>query len=192
MNKSIVISRRDLIKNVLPTLKTGDVILCANKSIIVWFMKKFQDDPVHWGHCLIVKDKDVAWEAFWTIREYSLSKFFKNKVYWRIARKKDISEDNRANMLMIVPPLLGRFYGLRRILLQALDHIFKTNRFSSSYKNVYDQVCSSFCSWIYETSCGYRFNDVPWMSCDPDDIEDDWEKNPDSWEILEERLDERE
>lgn len=181
-------AKRDLVKDVLPILKTGDVILCSRKSIIVKFMSKFQKDPVRWGHCLVVEDKDKAWEAHWKLRSYSLEKFFKNKMYWRIARKKDLNEEQRGVMRRVAPPLLGTGYGFWRIVLQLLDHVFRTNKFSGSNENIYLQVCSSFAAWIYEISTGYMFNGVKWMSCDPDDIEDDWEKYPERWEILTEKL----
>jgi len=182
------LAKRDLVRDILPTLQTGDIILTSYGSIIVKFMRLFQKDKVNWGHCLVVKDSSTAWEAHWRLREYSLSKFFSNKSHWRIARKKDITEAQRAIMMKVSPQLIGRFYGIDRIFLQFLDHIFKTNKFSSIDESVYNQVCSSFVAWIYEIACRYKFNSVPWMSCDPDDIEDDWEKYPDRWEIIEEQL----
>jgi len=181
-------AKRDLVENVLPTLKTGDIILTSSGSLIVQFMSKFQSDPVRWGHVLVAKDKDKAWEAHWTLRNYSLSKFFKNKLYWKIARKKDLNDEQRDAMKRVAPPLMGKMYGFWRIALQLLDHIFRTNKFSKSNENVELQVCSSFAAWLFDEATGYKFNDVEWMSCDPDDIEDDFEKFPERWEILEERL----
>ena len=181
-------AKRDLVNSVLPKLETGDVILCSRNSTIVWFMNKFQNDPVYWGHCLVVEDKDKAWEAHWTFRSYSLSKFFKNKSYWKIARKRDMNEEQRKVMQRVAPPLMGKVYGFWRIALQILDHIFRNNKFSGSNENIYLEVCSSFVAWIFEESTGYKFNGVEWMSCDPDDIDDDWGKHPDRWSILAERL----
>jgi len=188
MDINLKLSHRHLEKSVLPILKTGDIILSYDNGLIVWFMSHFQDDPVRWGHCLIVKNNAEAWEANWRLRTVKLDKFFKNKKYWRIARKNDLEQSQRDTMLRTAPKLLGKFYGVHRIFLQFLDHIFKTNWFSSKDENIYNQVCSSFVAWIYDITCGYKFNEVPWMSCDPDDIEDDWEKHPERWVILAEQL----
>lgn len=188
MDRKIKLIRQSLIKDILPTLETGDIILTSNHGAIVWFMQHFQKDPVHWGHSLIVKNSEEAWEASRRLHTIKLSTFFKHKVYWRIARKNDLSKAYKEYMLRTAPRLLGSPYGVYRIFLQLLDHIFHTNWFSSRNKNIYIQVCSSFVAWIYSVVCNYKFNDVPWMSCDPDDIEDDWEKHPDRWTIIAEHL----
>jgi hypothetical protein len=165
-------------------LQTGDIILTSKKSIIVRFMDWFQKDPCVWGHVLVAKNNKTAWEAHWTIREVELAEVFKKKKHWKIIRKKDLTEKQKELMCKIAPQLLGRFYSLGRIILQMLDHIFHTNKFSGFDNNQYAQVCSSFGAWIYKMSCGYEFNGVPWQSCDPDDIEDDQLAYPERWEVL--------
>lgn len=168
-------------------LQTGDIILTSKKSIIARFMGIFQKDPCVWGHVLVAKDDYTAWEAHWTMREIELSKVFKRKKYWKIIRKVDLTEKQKEIMCKVSPQLLGYPYGVSRIFLQILDHIFHTNKFSGFDDNQYNQVCSSFAAWIYEIACRYKFNGVPWQSCDPDDIEDDQLANPERWEVLEER-----
>jgi len=169
------------------SLRTGDVILTSKKSIIARFMNWFQTDPCIWGHVLVVKDSETAWEAHWTMREVELSKVFKHYKYWKIIRKKDLTEKQKEIMRKVAPQLLGRFYSVGRIILQLLDHVFHTNKFSGFDNNQYNQVCSSYGAWIYEVSCRYKFNGVGWASCDPDDIDDDQLTYPEIWIILEEK-----
>lgn len=168
-------------------LQTGDIILTSKKSIIAHFMNLFQKDPCVWGHVLVVKDKKSAWEAHWTMRVVELSKVFKKYKYWKIIRKKDLTEKQKKIMRKVAPQLLGRFYSIGRIILQLLDHIFHTNKFSGFDTNQYNQVCSSFAAWIYEMACRYRFNGVTWQSCDPDDIEDDQIAHPETWVVISEK-----
>jgi len=168
-------------------LQAGDIILTSKKSLIVRFMGAFQKDPCVWGHVLVAKDNNTAWEAHWTMCEVELSEVFKKKKYWKIIRKKDLTEKQKEIMRKVAPQLLGRFYSVGRIILQLLDHIFHTDKFSGFDNNQYAQVCSSFAAWIYEVACRYKFNEIPWQSCDPDDIEDDQLAHPERWEVLEER-----
>ena len=169
-------------------LRTGDIILTSKKSIIARFMGLLQKDPCVWGHVLVVKDSKFAWEAHWTMREVKLSKIFKKYKYWKIIRKKDLTEKQKEIMRKVAPQLLGRFYSPGRIILQMLDHIFNTDKFSGFDNNQFNQVCSSYCAWIYEMACRYKFNGVHWSSADPDDIEDDQlMAHPELWLILEEK-----
>ena len=165
-------------------LKTGDVIFASKGSIIVEFMRLFQTDPVFWGHVLIVKDNETAWEASVKLRETNIQKVLDHEPSWKIIRKKDITEDQKEIMRKTAPKLLGRSYGYFRIVLQIFDHVFNTNFFTSQADNKYLQVCSSYVAWIYWVACKYKFNGVPWASCDPDDIEDEQLSNPDMWEVV--------
>lgn len=168
-------------------IQTGDIILTSKRSVIARFMDLFQEDACVWGHILIVKDNDIAWEAHWTLREVKLSKTFKKYKHWKIIRKTDLTEGQKEIMRKVAPQLLGKFYSPGRIFLQLLDHVFSTDKFSGYNNNQYKQVCSSYAAWIYEMSCRYRFNGVHWSSADPDDIEDDQINHPESWLILKEK-----
>ena len=168
-------------------LQTGDIIFTSKKSIIVHFMNVFQSDPCTWGHVLVAKDSETAWEAHWVLRETNIEESLKKHKYYKIIRKKDLTEKQKEIMRKVAPQLLGRFYSIGRIILQLLDHVFHTDKFSGFDNNQYNQVCSSYGAWIYEIACRYKFNGIHWSSCDPDDISDDQEKNPDLWETLIER-----
>jgi len=150
-------------------------------------MRLFQKDPVVWGHVLIVKDENIAWEANYVLKETLLEEVFRKNRYYKIIRKVDITDDQRDIMRKTAPKLLGHPYGLGRIVLQFFDHVFHTNWFTKKADWKFLQVCSSYVAWIYWVSCRYKFNGVEWASCDPDDIEDEQLTHPEIWEVLEER-----
>jgi hypothetical protein len=168
-------------------IKTGDIIFVSKNSIIVKFMNLFQKDTCIWGHVLVAKDSKDAWEAHWLLRETNIEKVLKKYKYYKIIRKKDITEKQKEIMRKVAPQVLGYPYSVGRIFLQMLDHIFRTNWFTKLDDREYVQVCSSYSAWIYEMACRYKFNGVSWQSADPDDIEDDQLNNPDMWEVLGER-----
>lgn len=167
-------------------LRTGDIILCSKKNIIAKFMDWFQHDPVFWGHCAIAKNSSIAWEADWRLREILIDDILKKGCY-KIIRKKGLTEKQKEIMRKEAPLLLGQPYGIFRIFLQFLDHIFHTNNFTDKNERETLQVCSSYVAWIYNKACEYKFNDVDWESCDPDDIDDDSLTFPDRWIVLGER-----
>jgi len=168
-------------------LQTGDIILTSKKSAIARFMDFFQKDPCVWGHVLVVKDPKTGWEASWKIREVEIKKVFEKHKYYKILRKRDLSARQKELMIELAPKIIGRVYGIRRIFLQLLDQVFHTNWFTTASDSIYCQVCSSYAAWIYEMACRYKFNGVPWQSCDPDDIEDDQLAHPETWVTLQER-----
>lgn len=168
-------------------IQTGDILLTSKKSLIVWFMNLFQKDPCWWGHVLVAKDNVDAWESNYVLKESNIAKVLKKHKYYKIIRKKDLTEDQKEEMRETAPDLLGYPYGVGRIFLQILDHIFHTDWFTRLDDREYIQVCSSYAAWIYKTACEYEFNGVYWTSCDPDDIEDDQLRYPERWEVLGER-----
>jgi len=165
-------------------LRTGDIILTCKNSLIVKFMRLFQKDPVHWGHVLVVKDSTTAWEAHWTLRETNIQKVLDKEREFLVMRMNNLTKANREAMKKIAPKLLGYPYGVWRIVLQALDHIFNTNWFTKRADCKYIQVCSSYAAWIYYVACKYKFNDVNWQSCEPDDVEDDFILYKDRWTLI--------
>ena len=168
-------------------IQTGDIILTSKRSVIARFMGVFQKDPCVWGHILVAKDNETAWEAHWTLRETNVQKILKKYKYYKIIRKKDLTEEQKEEMCEIAPDLLGYTYSVGRIFLQLLDHIFHTDWFTKLDDREYAQVCSSYGAWIYKMACDYEFNGVPWQSCDPDDIEDDQLGHPETWLVTSEK-----
>ena len=166
-------------------LETGDIIFLSRRSIIVCFMSLFQSDPVIWGHVLVVKDNEKAWEAnAHRIEEIDVWERIDNAPAYKIIRHTELTETQKETMRSEAPKLLGLEYGFWRIFLQFFDHIFGTNWFTSKEESENIQVCSSYVAWIYDKACDYHFNDVTWASCDPDDIEDESIKCPDKWIVI--------
>jgi len=165
-------------------LETGDVIFTRNMDIIAEFMDFFQDDSCYWTHILIAKNEFVAWEASWQVRESNIEKVLNKSKDWKIIRFKALTESQRNIMKDSAPIILNQPYGFLRFFLQFLDQIFCTNWFTKHFDSKYVQVCSSFGAWLYWVACEYRFNGVPWESCDPDDIEDDQLAYSERYEII--------
>lgn len=190
MEKTRALAKEYLIKEVVPTLETGDVIFCAMKSIIAQFMNLFQKDPVNWGHVLIADGFGNAYEAHWKVRKVTLESFFERARYWKIIRLKEpkLTNDNKVMMLALAPTVVGYWYGFKRLWQQFLDHIFSTDRFTCGNLDFTNQVCSSYVAWLYNVSNKYEFNGCKWPSCDPDDIEDDTLAYPERWETIDQYL----
>jgi hypothetical protein len=165
-------------------LETGDIIFTAKGSLVVKFMRLFQKDPVFWGHVLIVKDSETAWEASTRLKETNIEWKLAREPSWKIIRNRHLGESHKEIMREVAPKLLGRPYGAFRIVLQILDHVFKTDWFTRRVNYKHLQVCSSYVAWIYWLSCKHRFNKVEWQSCEPDDIEDDQLSNPHIWKVI--------
>lgn len=190
MDISRQLAVRELQELVLPTLLTGDIILTSNKGPIVFVMQLLsKKDEVNWGHVLLVKDTNSAYEATrFTIKEHELHDFFENKKYWLILRKLNLTNDHQTLIKNLAAKLLGRFYGVPRLIAMLFDNLFNTHKCSQCITTETIQVCSSYIAWVFYKAIGYKFNGVEWMSCDPDDIEDDAEKYPNEWEIIAKRL----
>lgn len=169
--------------------ETGDLILTSRRggSILSWFMNLFQTDPVVWEHVLVAKNNITAWEAHILIKEANIRRRLSRVKYYKVIRRKDLTDEQKESILEHAPTLLNLPYGVPRILLQMFDHFTNTNWFTKRFPVKYIQVCSSYAAWIYWKSTRFKFNNVEWCSCDPDDIEDEQLKHKDEWEIVDRR-----
>jgi hypothetical protein len=78
---------------------------------------------------------------------------------------------------------IGTNYNYYRLALQLLDNIFATNWFTRHLRLTKDlNICSTYVAWVYDKALGIRFNDVHWLSVEPDDIDDEYWKNSEDWE----------
>lgn len=169
-------------------LKTGDLILTSKGSPIVMFMRFFQSDPILYGHAAVVKDSNGILEASWTLRVTPLSEFLNKKRhrFRKILRYNKLTNEQSELLVKKMSEEIGKVFSFKRIFLQMFDQIFYTNWFTSLSKDRDSQVCSSYVAWGFYESCGIKFNDVDWYSCEPDDIDDHTLDNPQDWTILEE------
>jgi hypothetical protein len=169
-------------------LKTGDIMLTSRDSFIVKFMRWFQKDPVKYGHaCVYVEESDSFLEAEWTIVETPYPKAMARKRYknYVIYRYKDLTPQQAQRIVKIMRTLKGEIFSFRRLFLQMFDHIFNTNFFTKLSKNKKNQVCSSYVAWGYYSAIKIKFNNVPWSSCDPDDIDDHCSISPKWFKVME-------
>ena len=168
-------------------LQTGDIILTSKNSIIAKFMGAFQSDQVQWGHVMVAKDMYTLYEPVSPLSTTTLEKFKKKRKHYKVIRYKHITPDDKLKIQNLLNKLVGVKYSYKRIILQLLDHVFQTNWFSDRFHDSRSQVCSSMAAWAYYASMRIQFNGVSWRSCDPDDIEDHIEKNPEDWIIIGEK-----
>jgi len=168
--------------------QTGDIILSSKDSIIVKMLRWVSKDEVNWGHCLLVKDKNTAFEASWKLQEVSLEDVFNRKRThkYRVIRYNKLTDRQKKVLIKSCGSLVGLNYSIKRIFLMAIDEIFRTS-LSKRIKDKKMQVCSSYVAWAYYVACKTKFNGVSWLDCDPDDIEDHYLENSSDWMIVKEK-----
>ena len=166
-------------------LKSGDIILTSTDSIVARFMRMFQSDPVEYGHALMVRNSNDAYEASLYVRIIPLEKIFKKRKHYIILRYKGIEQRHISIMNKALDKLVGNLYSFKRFILQFFDHVFNTNYFTKLDKDTKSQICSSLVAWAYYVATRIKFNYVSWRSTDPDDIFDHCLNNSDEWEVIE-------
>ncbi len=166
----------------LDDLKPGDIILTKGfRGIVVWFLNLFQRDKVHYGHVSMAVSRNCIIEAGSKVRQISVCDFLKQHKSFKIIRFNWLSFNSGIRLVTLIKSQLNTGYGWSRFLLQILDNVFHTNYFTKLDKSEENQICSSLVAWTYFEVLGINFNDVPWNSCEPDDIEDEVEINSGMW-----------
>lgn len=166
-------------------IKSGDIILVGKKrSIIRKIMNLFQKDPVKYNHVMLAKNNIEAYEAGYKIRKININKKLNKSDNYIIIRYKKLTKIQLKIIKIVMETLIGLPYGCSRLFLQLLDHITGTNKFTKILKSKWNQVCSSLIAYAYYVACNVEFNNVKWNSCDPDDIDDHIQKNPNDWIIV--------
>lgn len=166
-------------------LEPGDIILTSKDSFIAQFMRNFQDDPVVYGHCMMVaNDGYVIETGFYGIKKITIDQFLKERKHFKVIRPTCLTNMQLQDVVGVASLLVGLKYSFKRMFLQLLDHLFFTNFFTSLDKDRQNQVCSTVVSYSYYVACGIKFNDVEWFSVEPDDIDDDFIKNHNKWYLV--------
>lgn len=172
-------------------IKPADVILVNSGTtyckIILTTLRFFQKDDVEFGHVLLAVDDKRALAAESKVRYRDIEEYLKSVQSFKIIRNKNITDSQRVSIANKAKILLGLRYGFFRVVLQLLDQVFDTNFFTRWPKDKKMQICSTLVSWSYYVVARIEFNDVPWQSCEPDDIDDFSEKRPDLWEVIAEK-----
>jgi len=172
--------------------KTGDIILVEAgllSRLVIWFqnlLSRDKNDKITKGHSLLVRNETEAYEFDLDIYIVNIEEYLKTCSSYKIFRYKYLTYDKKESLIKIMDRMIGLKYGWKRFLSQILDQIFFTNRFTKNCKDKLIQVCSSVDAWIFYILLRYRFNNVDWYSCEPDDI-DDHCSNSEDWILVEEK-----
>ena len=167
-------------------LQRGDIILCVSNhwmgSIILYFMKFFQKDPVHYSHVAMVTNDTNIIQARLKVEEvlFDLSKLKS----FKILRYKNASENQLDYLVYVTRKLLNNNYGYVRFLCHFFDEMLRINFFTTINKCEKEQICSSLVAWAYYKVFGMKFNNLEWTQVDPDDFEDHYLNNINDWEII--------
>ena len=165
--------------------QNGDIILTERKnSIFIKGMRFFQKDSVKYGHAMVIIDDSHVMEANICVKQTSIEKVLSGIDSYKVIRLRNLTECDFQTMKKALFSIEGKLYSWKRIVLQLFDQIFRTNYFTRLLTDKKSQVCSSLVAWCYYIACRTKFNNVDWMSCDPDDIDDESTNNPDKWEIV--------
>jgi uncharacterized protein YycO len=171
-------------------LQRGDVILVYNRGFlskaIRWVLNFFQKDGANYSHVAIaVSEKEVT-EALWNgIRKRTFEESIARAKGIKIIRRKGLDDFRRELLELRALSKIGTNYNYYRLLLQLLDNVFATNWFTRHLRLTKDlNICSTYVAWVYDKGLGIRFNDVHWLSVEPDDIDDEFFKNPKDWEQI--------
>lgn len=162
-------------------LQRGDVILMQNKGFIGKIIRRildfFQTDDVQYSHVALAVSENEVTEALWAgIRRRSLEESIKKARYVKIIRFNNLTEQQREWIELRAISKIGTNYNYYRLLLQLLDNMFATNWFTKRLKLSKEwHICSTYVAWVYK-ALGIYFNEVHWLSTEPDDIDDEVSK----------------
>ena len=173
-------------------MRSGDIILSTSNTFfgkaVVFLMNLCQKDVVVYSHVSIAKDEHTIIQAYQEIEERSFEEASSKWVRYKIIRKTDLSIEQRDKMVEMGMKLVGMKYGISRLIMQVFDNMLNTNWFTDTFTNKKSQICSSLVAWIYYVHCNkLRFNQVRWLSCEPDDIDDNFSQMPHEWILIEQK-----
>lgn len=169
-------------------IKPADIILVDSgtnygKAILVT-LNLFQKDNVKFIHVLMAVDEETAIVAESRVRYRNIDKYLSKVKSYKIVRNKNLTAEQRKNIVERSKKLFNLRYGVFRIVLQFLDQLFDTDKFTDWLDDRKIQVCSTVPSWSYYVEAEIEFNGLPWQCIEPDDISDEVLKNPEDWEII--------
>jgi hypothetical protein len=170
-------------------LKPADVIITTDKrslfsKLILVTLNFFQKDQVRYQHVMMAVNNEVCVEALNKIT-YNISRDrMKDFRRYKVIRNKNITDEQREDIVKRATTLHGLNYGYIRLGLQLFDQFFQTNWFTRRIKNPDYQICSSLVAWCYDVETGIRFNGINWSAVEPDDIDDESLRNTKDWETV--------
>jgi hypothetical protein len=155
---------------------------------IRWFLNSFQKDPARFSHVAIVVSKTEVADAKWNgIILHSPYEALIDAKHYKIVRYIWLSENMQARLKELLLSKVGTRYNYWRLIMQLFDNVFNTNWFTKNMAVTKDEnICSTYVTWAYYKATGVRFNDIDWISTEPDDIDDEVINDPMMWTIVKE------
>ena len=173
-------------------LKCGDIILMYNRGFISkaihWVLNFFQSDDVKYTHvAVVISDSQIAEAKLDGIVLHTPYESLKYAKHYKIVRYKFLTERAEERLKELLLSKIGTKYNYWRLVMQLLDNIFGTNWFTKHCAiTKKENICSTYVTWAYYNATGVRFNNVDWISVEPDDIDDEVTNDPMMWEIIKE------
>jgi hypothetical protein len=160
-----------------------------NKSILgiltVIILRFLQKEKVKYSHvALAISETDVL-EASWKgVIQQPFEKSISHASRVKIFRRRGLYDSHRERLRAKAVSQIGKHYNIWRLILQIPDNIFCTNWFTKNLSFTVDlNTCSTFVAWVYYEALNIKFNDVHWISTEPDDIDDE-SAHSHLWELL--------
>lgn len=179
----------ELVRTGFQQLQPADIVLTRSKRgllgrLIRHFLRR-QGDPVVYNHIAGYVGSGRVVEALSRVVERSLGSYFTGDHCVKIVRNRTWPRTTRRRIVARARARKGRPYGLLKVaVLQALDNLFRTNRFTATFSITPLPYCSQLWATVVYEETAARINDVPPKSCEPDDFDDEVQKNPDRWETV--------
>jgi hypothetical protein len=173
-------------------LQCGDIILTYSGGFISesirWILDYFQKDHAKFSHCAIAVSETEVVEANWNgIVLHSPHSALKGVKHYKIVRYKFLTDGMQARLKGLLLSKVGTRYNYWRLIMQLFDNVFRTNWFTKKLSiTKREEICSTYISWAYYKATGVRFNDIDWISVEPDDIDDEVINDPMMWIIVKE------
>lgn len=193
MNYKGVTMKWDIIGKQL-IFEPGDIVCVHTKGLISQLIRKFTrskgEEPTIFNHVGIMVHKIHLVEALRRVYVNRLTRYNTPSCEILIARRKGLSENQKAILLDKAFDYVGRDYGFLKIFGHSLD-CFLTKIFESEisffrtkvFKMDRYPICSWVVAWCYD-KIEINFG-VEKERCQPDDIADDiLQHNRDKYEIL--------
>lgn len=170
-------------------LKPADIIITKDKDslfskAILTVLRFFQKDKVKYQHVMMAVDDESCIEALWEVELNITRDRFGDFERYKIIRHKNLTDEQRENIVRRAKTLLGLKYSVLRICLQLLDQVFNTNWFTKRVKNPDQQICSSLVAWCYAVETGIKINSLNWAAVEPDDIDDETQRHNTDFDII--------
>lgn len=173
-------------------LQCGDIILMYNRGplskTIRWFLNFFQKDEAEFSHVAVAVSETEVADAKWNgIVLHSPFMALKDAKHYKIVRYKFLTPQAEARLKELLLSKVGSRYNYWRLVLQLFDNTFSTNWFTKHMSiTKHENICSTYVTWAYYKATGVRFNDIDWISVEPDDIDDEILNDPMMWIVVKE------